>query len=358
MPKGIHNPNNKVYLLKKSLYELKQAFRQWHSKLLENLKFLGFYQSKNDYSLFIKRNQNQIIIVVVYVDEILVTGSDLHEINRLKKHLDTIFTIKDLGILHYFLGIEVNYIPKGIVLTQSKFAKELLKESGISTFKKVVTPLPMNFKLSTSEGNLLEDPKPYKSLIGNLNFLTNTRPDLAFTVQNLSEFMQSPRTSHWQALTHTQNYVYSTYGQGIVIKGVDHLSLHAYTDSDWAVFPDTRRSVSGYILLLGQSPISWKSKKQNIISKSSAEAEYKAMSNAASEVVWVTRLLHELGLQDLKPITLFCDNKSAMHIAKNMVFHDRTKHIEISCHYTREKKSLKGFLNWLIYLLISSLLMC
>ena len=196
MPKGIPNPNNKVCLLKKFLYGLKQASMQWHSKLLENRKFLGFYQSKNDYSLFIKRNQNQIIIVVVYVDEILVTGSDLHEINRLKKHLDTIFTIKDLGILHYFLGIEVNYIPKGIVLTQSKFAKELLKESGISTFKKVVTPLPMNFKLSTSEGNLLEDPKPYKSLIGNLNFLTNTRHDLAFTVQNLSKFMQSPRTSH------------------------------------------------------------------------------------------------------------------------------------------------------------------
>ena len=137
MPKGIPNPNNKVCLLKKFLYGLKQASMQWHSKLLENRKFLGFYQSKNDYFLFIKRNQNHIIIIAVYVDDILVT--------RLKKHLDTIFTIKDIGILHYFLGIEVNYIPEGIVLTQSKFAKELLKESRISTFKKVVRPLPMNF---------------------------------------------------------------------------------------------------------------------------------------------------------------------------------------------------------------------
>lgn len=242
--------------------------------MVQELRKLEYTQSKNDYSLFLKKNLNDIAIIAVYVDDIIITGSNTFEINKLKKHLHDIFTIKDLGQLHYFLGIEVSYVKDALVLTQHKFTKELLKASGVSLFKSVVTPLPLNMKLSSLDGDLLVDPTLYRSLVGKLHFLTNTRPDLSYTVQSLSQFMQAPRTSHWKALMHTLNYVYTTCGQGIVLKGDSKLVLQAFSDSDWASCVDSRRSVTGYVLLLGNSPISWKSKKQHTVSKSSSEAEY------------------------------------------------------------------------------------
>ena len=160
--------------------------------------------------MFIKKQKERITIIAVYVDDIIITWDDKFEIETLKEYLDKTFTIKDLGKLHYFLGIEVSYDKEGICLTQHKFSKELLKASGIKQFKKVVTPLPINLKLSYYEGILLEDPSLYRKIIGKLNFLTNTRPNLSYTVQSLSQFMQKPRDSHWKALIHTVNYVYST----------------------------------------------------------------------------------------------------------------------------------------------------
>lgn len=181
-------------------------------------------------------------------------------------------------------------------------------------------------------------------MVGKLNFLTNTRPDLSYTVQHLSQFLQKPRVPHIEALMHTLRYVGSTVGQGIILKASDQLTLQAYSDSDWGACVDTRRSVSGYIMLLGNSPISWKSKKQATVSKSSSEAEYRAMASAASEITWLVRLLEELGISGLKPITLHCDNQSSIHIAKNPVQHERTKHIEIDVHFTRDKV-LEGLLH-------------
>lgn len=175
--------------------------------------------------------------------------------------MDRVFSIKDLGTLHYFLGIEVSYIAEGIVLTQQKFTKELLIDSGLTNCKAVVTPLPATLKLRDDEGNLIPDPTLYRSLVGKLNFLTHTRPDLSYSVKTLSQFMHSPRDSHVQALYHTLRYVYHTIGQGIILKGAPKLVLQAFSDSDWAACLDSRRSVTGYVLLLGQSPISWKSKK-------------------------------------------------------------------------------------------------
>ena len=189
-------------------------------------------------------------------------------------------------------------------------------------------------------------------MVGKLNFLTHTRPDLSFTVQTLSQFLQLPRTSHLQALSHTLAYVQGTLTQGILLKATEQLSLHAFSDSDWAACPASRRSVTGYLILLGSSPISWKSKKQSTISRSSSEVEYRAMAHAASEVTCLVRLLEELGVHNLTPVQLNCDNQSALHIARNHVFHERTKHIEIDCHFTRDKV-LEGLLQ-LHYLPTSS----
>lgn len=153
-----------------------------------------------------------------------------------------------MGLLHYFLGLEVSYLDQGIVLSQRKFCTELLQASGITAFKKATTPLPVNIKLHITDSPLYSNPTHYRCLVGKLNFLTNTGPDLAFTVQTLSQFMQHPTEAHFHALTHTLNFLASTVGQGILLKGSNHLQLHAYFDSDWGACLDTRRSVTGYLL--------------------------------------------------------------------------------------------------------------
>ena len=145
--------------------------------------------------------------------------------------------------------------------------------------------------------------------------------------------MQSPSSSHMITLEHLLKYISGTSGQGLLLKGSDSLNLHAYSDSDWASCPMTRRSVTGYVILLDKSPISWKSKKQSTVARSSAEAEYRAMAHAAAEVTWLVSLLKELGVPHPKPVTLHCDNQSALHIVRNPVFHEGTKHIEVDCHY-------------------------
>ncbi|XP_056688834.1 uncharacterized mitochondrial protein AtMg00810-like [Spinacia oleracea] len=327
MPEGIPNPGIKVCRLTKSLYGLKQASRQWFAKLHGELQKQGFVQSKNDYSLFIKRDSTYITLAAVYVDDILLIGNHVPTINSLKKHLDAVFSIKDLGVMSYFLGIEVGYLPDGVVLTQKKFTKSLLADCGFDLTKFAVTPLPINTKLLAEEGSLYDKPELYRTLVGKLNFLTHTRPDLSFAVQLLSQFMHQPRDSHVAALTHVLRYVSHTAGQGILLQAADSLTLQAFSDSDWAACPNTRKSVTGYVLLFGNSPVSWKSKKQSTISRSSSEAEYRAMAAAASEVTWLVRLLEEF----------------AIYIAKNPVFHERTKHIEIDCHFTRDKV-LEGLL--------------
>ncbi|XP_056685162.1 uncharacterized mitochondrial protein AtMg00810-like [Spinacia oleracea] len=266
LPEGIPNPGNKVCRLKKSLYGLKQASRQWFSKLTQEWKMQGFEQSKNDDSLFIKRSGSDITLAAVYVDDMILTGTDHKVISDLKSHLHKTFSIKDLGILHYFLGIEVGYSSDGRTLTQGKFTNELLHDSGLEDFKPVATPLPLHLKFSLDEGELFAEPEKYRCLVGKLHFLVNTRPDLAYTVQTLSQFMHQPRQPHYDALVHTLRYIAATAGQGRKWKGSDELKLQAFSDSDWASCPDTRRSVTGYFMMLGNSPISWKSKEQPTVS--------------------------------------------------------------------------------------------
>ena len=337
VPEGIPNPLNLVCLLRKSIYGLKQASRVWNDRLVLELINQGFEQSKNDNSLFVKKQSGRICIAAVYVDDVILTGTDSAAITSLKDHLHQLFSIKDLGRLHYFLGYEVDYVDSGIILSQRKFAKDLLSGSGLDVSKKAVSPLPLHLKLSKTEGDVLQNPEHYRSLVGKLNYLTNTRPDLSYTVQALSQFMNAPRSSHLVALHHTLRYLASTSNQGILLRATHTLKLQAFSDADWASCPDSRRSITGYVLLLGQSPVTWKSKKQPTVSKSSSEAEYRAMAAAASEVTWAVRLLADLDVTNLKPVTLHCDNQSALYIAKNPVFHERTKHIELDCHFTRDK---------------------
>lgn len=168
--------------------------------------------------------------MAVYVDDIIITGSNTTEVGFVKSQLNSLFGIKYLGYLNYFLGLEVAYLSTGIFLSQKKFTLELLKQSGITDASVTATPLPLNCKLLPDEGTLMSDPTTYRTLIGKLNFLTHTRPDLSFTVQVLSQFMQAPRDTHFKALQHTLRYVQGTVGQGILLQGSDQLQIQAYSD--------------------------------------------------------------------------------------------------------------------------------
>lgn len=257
IPPGISHKPNQVCRLRKSLYGLKQASRKWFEKLVRELLSLGYTESRNDYSLFIKRSSTSITVVAVYVDDIIVTGDNYSEITDLKNHMHHIFSIKDLGILHYFLGIEVGYVTDGIILSQKKFSNDILKDCDFDYSKPAVTPLPLNLKSSATNGPLYPHPEHYRSIVGKLNYLTNTRPDLSYAIQTLSQYMQAPRLPHFDALCHTVRYVAHTLGQGILLKASNSLTLQAFSDSDWASCIDTRKSITSYIMFFGNSPISW-----------------------------------------------------------------------------------------------------
>ena len=327
---------NVVCKLKKSLYGLRQAPRQWFSKLASALRDYGFQQSPFDHSLFTFARKGVFLALLIYVDDLVLTGNDSHCCIDFKNYLHRCFKLKDLGPLKYFLSIEVARAPAGLFLCQRKYTLDILTETGMLGSKPNPLPMEQQHKLSSDSGDPISNPGQYRRLIGRLIYLTITRPDIQYAIHILSQFMQDPRQGHWDAAMRLLRYLKSSPGQGILLPASNDLRLHVYCDSDWASCPMTRRSVTGYFVLLGSAPISWKTKKQPTVSGSSAEAEYRAVANATSEALWIRNLLRSLHIP-VPPAQLYCDNQAALHIAANPVFHERTKHIEIDCHFVRER---------------------
>ncbi|KAL0285420.1 UNVERIFIED_CONTAM: Retrovirus-related Pol polyprotein from transposon RE2 [Sesamum calycinum] len=217
------------------------------------------------------------------------------------------------------------------------YVDDILLTGASEDAKPASTPFPPGLKLTLDGGSLLPSPDRYRRLVGRLLYLGFTRPDISFPVQQLSQFLQSPRTTHWDAALHILRYLRGSSSLGLFFSSRSSLQLSAFSDAAWASCLDSRRSITGFCIFLGSSIISWKTKKQATVSRSSAEAEYRSMASTVSELLWISYLLCDFQLSIQQPIPFWCDNKAALHITANPVFHERTKHLDIDCHLVRDQ---------------------
>ncbi|CAA7032723.1 unnamed protein product [Microthlaspi erraticum] len=335
---GVTLPPNAVCKLKKSLYGLKQASRQWFLKFSHTLVNLGFKKSHADHTLFIKHYEGRYVAVLVYVHNIIIASNNDAEVEKLKSDMKVAFKLRDLGELKYFLGLEIARSSKGISVCQRKYTLELLSDAGLLACKPSSIPMEPSIKLRLdSDEPVLDDITPYRRLVGKMMYLTITRPDITYAVNQLCQFTSAPKKSHLQAAYKVLHYLKGTIGLGLFYSAESNLLLKGFTDDDWNSCADLRRSTSGFYMFLGNSLISWKSKKQQTASHSSAESEYRAMEIAVREISWLVKLLNEFQVFQPHPVAFCCDSTAAIHIANNSVFHERTKHVENDNHIVRDR---------------------
>ncbi|XP_019166886.1 PREDICTED: uncharacterized protein LOC109162655 [Ipomoea nil] len=299
-----------VCLLQRSLYGLKQAPRAWFNRLHAFLVSVGFSPSKTDVSLFIYTRASICLYLLVYVDDILVMGSDASCVTRLLTDLASEFKIRDMGAPSFFLGIETVSKDGGLFLSQQRYMRDILSRAGMVDCKPLATPVPVS-RPSSDSVVPYADPTQYRSLAGALQYLTVTRPDLSFAVNRVCQHMHSPTTEHWAMLKRVLRYVKGTLHFGIFIRPSSSVAVHAFSDSDWAGDPADRKSTSGFAVFLGGNLISWSCRKQRTVARSSTEAEYKALADVSAEVTWLVSLLHELGVSLAAPPTL-CASEEIM----------------------------------------------
>ncbi|XP_042002478.1 uncharacterized mitochondrial protein AtMg00810-like [Salvia splendens] len=260
-----------VCRLKKSLYGLKQASRQWYLKLSKVLSGFGHQQSASDHSFFFKKDSAGFFGIVIYVDDILVATNDRKKIESFKEFLAQHFKFKDLGTPKYFLGLEIARSKDGILVSQRKYAMDLLRDAGLLGCKPSSLPMDPSKQLGQDAGEVMKESSKYRRLIGRLLYCCITRPDITFVVHKLSQYVSKHCEEHWIAAEKTLRYVKGTPGHGLFHSRKLEPSLSILSYADWAACPDTRRSMTGYCLFLGTSLISWRAKKQHTISRSSAQ---------------------------------------------------------------------------------------
>jgi len=297
LPPGFPIANrNKVCKLQRSLYGLKQVGRQWYAKLSNFLKSHNYNIFTADHSLLLKHDGEKIIALLVYVDDIVLTGNNLAEINQITTLLHQHLCIKNLWDRTYFLGLEIARNNTGIHLSQRKYTLNLLTETGMLVCAPSLTPMAHTLRLTADKGERLNEEKAtsYRRLVRRLIYLTNTRPDIAYVVNHLSHFVSAPTNIHSQAALHVLKYLKASPGAGIFFHNNTPIQIKAYNDSDWATCPETRKSITGFCIYLGETLISRKSKKQQTISRSSSEAEYRVLAATTCEIQWFVYLLQDL----------------------------------------------------------------
>jgi hypothetical protein len=333
-PTGFTDPAHPdlVCHMRKSLYGLKQAPRAWYSRFA-SLTTLGFIEAKSDTSLFIFHRGSDTVYLLLYVDDIILTVSNMELLRRTISALQREFTMKDLGPLHYFLGITVERRPDGLFLHQRTYTLDIVKRAVMADCNPCTTPVDLQAKLADDSGPPVTDVSQFRSIAGALQYLTFTRPNIAYAMQQICLHKHDPREPHLTAMKCILRYLRGTPDFGLLLRHSSSSDLVVYTDVDWSGCPDTRRSTSSYAVFLGDNLVSWSAKRQTVISRSSAEAEYRVVTNVVAEDTWLRQLLHELQASPSRCTLVYCDNISAVYLSTNPVQHQRTKHVEIDLHF-------------------------
>ena len=274
---------HEVCKLKKTLYGLKQSPRAWFGRFTKVMKKYGYRQSNSDHTLFLKKREGKITCLIIYVDDMILTGDDEEEIILLKKNLFTEFEMKDLGLLRYFLGIVVLRSKKGIFINHRKYVLDLLAETGMLDCKPAETPMMQNHGLQLIEGAKLTNQTRYQRFVGKLIYLSHTRPDITYAVGIVSQFMHKPQTDHWEAVLRIVRYLKGTPGYGILFEKHGHMEILGFTDADWTGNPNDRKSIAGYLTFVGENLVTWRSKKQKVVALSSTEAEFWGIKSGLTE---------------------------------------------------------------------------
>ncbi|KAL5827944.1 hypothetical protein ACOSQ3_019789 [Xanthoceras sorbifolium] len=329
-----------VCRLHKALYGLKQAPRNWFHKLRDALISLGFINSTSDVSLFIRRYSGKVIFLLAYVDDILLTGTYSKDIQHLIGRMNATFALKNLGSMSYFLDFEAHRDASRLFLTQTNYISDLLKKTNMIDCKPCDPPLSAGTKLMLATGELFSEPTLYQSVIGALQYLSHTRPDISFVVNKLSQFLVAPTQVHWLACKRVLRYLKGTITIGL--SKVQLLSILKHTPTpilQVVLMIDGLQVV--IVFFFSGNLICWSSKKQHVVARSSTEAKYRSMSQVVTDVIWLKSLLAELGFLIFSPAIVWCDNMGVNALALNPVYHSRTKHVEIDVHFIREKITSK-----------------
>nr|GEW05833.1 ribonuclease H-like domain-containing protein [Tanacetum cinerariifolium] len=314
-PPGFVDSTHPDYVchLQHSLYGLKQAPRAWFQRFASFITRVGFQHSKTDTSLFVYHMGLDIAYLLLYVDDIVLTASSTALLQRIITLLHSDFAMTDLGSLNYFLGISAQRSKSGLFLSQSKFVEEILERSHMQHCNPCKTPVDTKSKLS-SDGDPVNNPTFYRSLAGALQYLTFTRPDISYAVEQICLYMHDPRDPHFTALKRILRYVRGTLDHGLLLHVSSASQLTAFTDADWAGCPVTRRSTFGYCVFLGDNLLSWSAKRQVTLSRSSAEAEYRGVANVVVETAWIRNLLLQLHAPLTTATLVYCDNASVVRV--------------------------------------------
>ena len=329
-----------VCRLNRSLYGLRQSGRMWNNLLSEFLSNQGYHRSLADPCLYTKHIGKNKILILVWVDDLIIAASNSKLMSDIKSSLSDAFSVKDLGVLNYFLGINFQVNDDNIIMSQTKYVSKMLDKFDMSECKPKSMPCEIDVNNILREvSEPLDNPKLFRAIVGSLIYvMTCTRPDLCYVVTMLSQHMANPKVIHLSLAKHVLRYLKGTINYGLTFSRVKDVEIIGFTDSDWGSSPD-RRSISGYCYTLNSNGplISWSSRKQRIVALSSSEAEYVAMTEAMKEANFLRQLLADMTGSERQVVRLYADNQSAIKLAENPCHHKKSKHIDIRYHFIRQE---------------------
>ena len=342
-PQGFCKDKSKVCLLRKSLYGLKQSAKLWNENVHTFLLEIGFIRANADLCLYRKQTKHGIIFLVIWVDDIVILSNNVNLIKDFKQQISNKYTVKDLGVLSYFLGIEFNVTGESVHMSQSGYCKSILERFGMTDCSPMKIPCEKNIHdelRAHQDSPIFENPTRYRELVGSLIYLQQvTRPDISFIKNILGQNMSQPTQFTWELGLKTLRYLKGTIDLSLNYYKTDKLQLTGFSDADWGNAID-RKSQSGYCFYLSpnSSPVSWTSRKQKLVATSTCNSEYIALSEAVSECIWLQQLLKDLNMKGVhsRPANMYCDNTSAIALSRNACHHRRSKHIDIKYHHVRD----------------------